>query len=426
MENKANLIFKLSFALTILIYLFSTKIFYKNGHYVGGDGAYYYAYMRSFCFDGDIDLKNDSEIYNRNFSQDSPYRMEEGVYHFPIGSSILWSPFLFFSHLTSKFIRLLGYPVSINGYGKIYEVGVCLGSIVYGFIGLFLCFKTSELYFDFEKKVALTSVFTLFYASNVIYYFLLEPSVSHCNSLFCVSAFFYFVFRTKNSQTKKDFTILGFFCGLMTLARWQNVLFGVLVLLPIQSLEKRQKKKKTAISLILLSFFLTILPQLVFWKYAYGSFLLIPQGKGFMNWFSPKIFQILFSTNHGLFTWSPILLVAMMGLVFLCFEEKERRKSALLLMAVFLSQLYINSVVIDWWGGSSFGMRRFINCFPIFVTGLSAFIVKFPKRSKAMKTAFLFLIIWNFLSIIQYRMFLPEFGEIPLKEFFLGKFLFYT
>ena len=41
----------------------------------------------------------------------------------------------------------------------------------------------------------------------------------------------------------------------------------------------------------------------------------MPQGEGFMKWSDPALLLMLFSDNHGLFTWTPIVAVALVGLV---------------------------------------------------------------------------------------------------------------
>jgi hypothetical protein len=40
----------------------------------------------------------------------------------------------------------------------------------------------------------------------------------------------------------------------------------------------------------------------------------------------------------------------------------------------FLLQIFINSVVTDWWAGWSFGMRKMTELYPVFVIGLAALL----------------------------------------------------
>jgi hypothetical protein len=60
------------------------------------------------------------------------------------------------------------------------------------------------------------------------------------------------------------------------------------------SYKKAFNTKKIAIWFI--SFQIIFLPQLIYWKYAFGSYFSYsyPQNEGFSNFLSPKILEVLF------------------------------------------------------------------------------------------------------------------------------------
>src|SRR5260370_368480 len=62
-------------------------------------------------------------------------------------------------------------------------------------------------------------------------------------------------------------------------------------------------------------------------------------------WSSPVFFSVLFSSNHGLFSWTPILLLALAGLFL--FWRREPRVCAPLLAAFFAFYIFI-SCYPDW------------------------------------------------------------------------------
>jgi hypothetical protein len=112
---------------------------------------------------------------------------------------------------------------------------------------------------------------------------------------------------------------------------------------------------------------------------------------------------VLFSSRHGLFIWSPILILGCMGLP--AFVKREKLLGlSLLLVLVF--QLYLNSIVDDWWAGTGFGARRFDNCLPIFALGIAA--VYEWMRSKRIGWLAVILtggsIVWNGLFLCQYAL----------------------
>jgi hypothetical protein len=146
---------------------------------------------------------------------------------------------------------------------------------------------------------------------------------------------------------------------------------------------------------------LAFLPQAYAWKVSCGSWFTIPQGEGFLHWGRPAVARVLFSPRHGLFSWSPALILGAVG--FPLFARTERLLGWSLL-AVFALQLYLNSIADDWWAGTGFGARRFDNCLPLFGLGLAALYDRICSRrmgwlAAAMAGGF---IAWNGLFLCQY------------------------
>ena len=82
---------------------------------------------------------------------------------------------------------------------------------------------------------------------------------------------------------------------------------------------------------------------------------------------------VLFSDKHGLISWTPILLIAIVGIVLVA----RRAPLVCWAAALFLAaSWYVNAAVADWWAGEAFGARRFVSCYPIFVLGMTAFFAQ--------------------------------------------------
>src|SRR6202045_1510606 len=75
-------------------------------------------------------------------------------------------------------------------------------------------------------------------------------------------------------------------------------------------------------------------------------------------WFSPAFLDVLFASNHGLFAWTPILLLAIVGLFF--FWRREPFVGAPL-VAAFLAFYFFIACYPDWAGISSYGNRFFVS-----------------------------------------------------------------
>ena len=127
-----------------------------------------------------------------------------------------------------------------------------------------------------------------------------------------------------------------------------------------------------------------------------------------------------FSSDHGLFSWTPLLLLAVVGLFFLLRRDRELAASLLLLFAIYV---YTIGCYQDWAGISSFGNRFFVSLTPVFILGLAAFFDSLarlwePRRAVLIaRAATAIFIVWNLGLIYQWGMHLiPVRGPISWRE----------
>ncbi|MHB1355743.1 MAG: hypothetical protein ACYCZF_07175 [Anaerolineae bacterium] len=148
---------------------------------------------------------------------------------------------------------------------------------------------------------------------------------------------------------------------------------------------------------------------------------LIDGQQGF-SWFSPHLLEVLFSTEHGLFLWHPVLLFAFIGIIQIFL--KDRLLGGLLLVG-FLSQAYIIASWSSWSQADAFGGRMFIASYPLLAIGLAALLDRFIHKRTWKLTAIatgIVLVLWNALFLVQYRLgFISMAGPYTLHELTLGK-----
>src|SRR4029077_18344837 len=70
------------------------------------------------------------------------------------------------------------------------------------------------------------------------------------------------------------------------------------------------------------------------------------------NWTSPVLLKILFSADHGMFSWTPLLILAVVGLPILVKTDTLLGVGSVL---TFLAFYYFIASYPDWAGISSFG-----------------------------------------------------------------------
>ena len=104
-------------------------------------------------------------------------------------------------------------------------------------------------------------------------------------------------------------------------------------------------------------------------------------------------FDVLFSSWHGLFTWTPGVLLASIG-IFLV-RDRALRAAFVLCLAM---QLFIVGAYPIWWGGFSFGMRYLVNLTPFYAIGLAALAVRL--RPWVSRVAIAGLTAWSLLLIL--------------------------
>ena len=148
-------------------------------------------------------------------------------------------------------------------------------------------------------------------------------------------------------------------------------------------------------------------PQAISWQILHGNFLSGPRDAGadltqtFTLWKSPHALQILFSGRHGMFIWTPVLLVGMAGWVWLFIRGRLLDR---LLLVMFLAQLWVIGSWPMWWGGASFGQRFFLNHTVGFALGLAFLWGRLhDRRWKGSIAAVLFLcLLWSGGVAVQY------------------------
>ncbi len=112
-------------------------------------------------------------------------------------------------------------------------------------------------------------------------------------------------------------------------------------------------------------------PQMLAWHVLYGEWVLLdpPHGADFLRLGRPFVLETLFSSRHGLLSWTPVLWLGYLGLRPLM---RTRRALALPLLLPVAVMTYVNMCSGDWWAGGSFSNRRFDSLLPLLALGIAA------------------------------------------------------
>ena len=187
---------------------------------------------------------------------------------------------------------------------------------------------------------------------------------------YCVNAdvrvLFFGVARWRADLTAVRASMLGALAGAAALMRWQDAIFILVPLIEVARSPRAWSSRAASAAAIVASWLVVFSPQMVVWFVLYGRPFTMPQGPSFMQWTSPHPMAVLFSDNHGLFTWAPLLALSVIGLI-----DYIRRHptTALPISVVVVVSWYMNAAVADWWAGEAFGARRFLSLFPFSCSG---------------------------------------------------------
>lgn len=410
--------------------------------WIRGDGVGYYSFARAPLIEHSLDFTNDYLHANTSFRE---LRVDENGHvkpefvtrtghldnHFTVGPAILWMPFLLIAHAGVFLARALGSSVAADGFSAPYRIAMALGTAVYGFLGLLIAFRLARRYV--EERWALLATIGIWWASSLPVYMYFNPSWSHAHSAFSAALFFWYWHETRSDRTLKQWIMLGLIAGLMISVYHANT---VLLAAPgVEAVSRyaaqfRGSRTDWARTLRLFGthiLFLSVilicmLPTFAARYIIYGN----PFESGYVPlkqwlWRTPATLQVLFSADHGLFAWTPILILAFLGLVLFCWRVP---RIGVPWMAAALAFFALISCYPDWDGLSSFGNRFFVSLTFLFVIGLAVLLDEAAIQLRRPRAAFVgasialsLLVLWNIGFMYQWGTHLvPARGPISWPE----------
>ncbi len=392
------------------------------GRTITGDGKGYYEYLPSIFIYHDFVRFNDDETQNEKFLKRTEsfgfYGEQDGKYvnRYACGTALLQSPFFFcgwfFTEMQGTFE---------DGYQRPFHRAIYYAAIFYLFLSLVFLRKLLQLYNIGRASIIFTQILLVF-ATSVTQYATSNAAFSHIYSLFAISAFLFFVKYFFETYKKSSFLFACLFLGLVIILRQVNGLIIFVVPFLAGSWINFKKAfclvfKKPGNLLGGLLLCLSIISiQLLTWYLQTGKFIVYSyEGYGF-DWLDPEIIKILFSYRKGLFVYTPICLISLVGLVLLA--VKKQYFEAFSWLGFFLLLTYVLSSWCFWFYGRSYGLRAYIDFYAVFFI-LIAFTINQAKRwSKLGLVAIgVFAIILNIIQTYQYKTYILHGAEMNKERY---------
>jgi hypothetical protein len=362
------------FAISVLLYFIHAAVTLQG---VYGDGNGYYSYTNTLFFQGNLDF---GPVYEHlgNFTGTkytfSRVFWDRNENPFLIGTAIIWLPSMAFIRFMSNLFNL-----DIGRFDLLYELGPGITGIVLMIGGLY--FLEKYLLNFFNKKTVFWTILTLFFGSNVFYYTTLEPALSHQPVFFIISFLLWWTYKFK--KTAFRIFLLGLIAGVLGTIR----IADTVLLIPV-IFQARLRIKDCLF--FLAGGLIAAIPQVANQYYMYGTIFTHPYltgGGGTWEFSFKHLFEQLYSPMRGLFTWTPVFLISLYGLI--------KSKSLIFMTPVVLLWLITSS-----WSAylsAGFGQRFYFGAIPFFSYGL-AYVYSKTDLKRIILIGAMFT-VWNMLLI---------------------------
>jgi hypothetical protein len=426
----------------LLVFLISLPL--VTARFYASDEIEYFAYLRSLWFDGDLSFDNEYRyFYEHGIAQggrprpDGAGRYGDLFYKTflenttatgrrtnlaPIGTALLWAPLYALTDAGVRVARALGSEVPADGFSRPYIAAATYGSALYGFLAVLL----SAVAIRRVVGGGVAAVIAAWLGTPLLFYMYVAPPFSHACSAFGVALFTYVWLRVRDTWPARGMIALGAAAALMAMVREQDAFFvaGPAVDVLWSRVSQARGARREAggrrfeagtwigVAGAVVAFVAAFTPQAVTYWILNGHLGPHASVGRKMNWIAPHSLQVLFSPEHGFFVWTPLALMAIAGLVYLClppkggsyktpdgggsyktpdgggsyktpdgggnatspvasaFRRKKRVGVCLLLMVAL--QIYIGGSVESWTVAGAFGQRRFIALTTAMVIGYAA------------------------------------------------------
>jgi hypothetical protein len=345
------------------------------------DGVGYFVYITSSWFDGDLQFID--EWSQTGLIRDGQFLFKDITptdhlgNHWTAGTSIAWYP----AFVAADTITRISGRDRHDGFATLDVAAVTFVSALAGLFVLLASMHVARKYCS--EGIAAAAAIAIWLGSPLAWYSTRHASMSHALSAAVCSGVVLLSLRLRDELTLRRVFALGLAIGFACAVRPQNI---AIALVPLFIVDVRALLRKT--HALLLGGLIAALPQLIASTILWGGPLVFVNiGGRAHSWqmfarFRPL--ETIFSWYHGLAPWTPLLLIAIVGLVLLHRDDRGLARAGL---ATFAAQWLLLSSLERWfWGGASFGQRRFDSCTIFFVLGLAAVLQRLPRWLGALLT----------------------------------------
>ncbi|MBN1337932.1 MAG: glycosyltransferase family 39 protein [Bacteroidales bacterium] len=417
---------KLSITAFVIIAFFfiRTRFVYSEMHYgwplkvTTYDALGYYMYLPAVFIYHDVkELKwfaGIDEKYTVSGGwvyQANRYKNGNYVFKYLGGVAILQLPFFFAGHIAA-----LAGGYEADGFSMPYQYAIGFGAVFWCLLSIVLLINILRRWFS-DHVTAITLIL-LTIASNLIQYIAVDGGQSHA---WIFPLYVFVLYTTLQWHIRPSMAwaaATGLIIGLATISRPTEAIMLFIPLFWNTHTKEAAKLKwallkenKSHILVAALAGLAGVLPQLIYWKIATGSFVYDVGSK--WDFLTPHL-RVLTGWEKGWFVYTPVTLFFVAG--FFVIKKFPFGKSVLVFC---LLNIYIIISWHDWRYGGSYSARALTQSYPVFALPLAAFI----DRISRMKWRYLFypaavyLLVVNLFQIRQCNNTVLHFSDMNRKYY---------
>lgn len=377
--------FSLSFGSWILIVIVLLKVasFYPRWEKryteatISWDVFGYYLYLPAiYIYEDLLDLEFRHDIMEKyhpagDFHHATKAENGNWVLKYAIGQSLIYFPGFLTADLISE---PLGYPS--DGFSIPYQISISITSLIIAFIGLFVLRKILLTFFS-ESVTAMT-LGIIVLATNYLNYAAIDGAMTH-NSLFTLYAIIVWLTIKWHKKPKISLAIwMGLAIGLATIIRPTDLMILIIPIFWGISNKKSILNKvnilwdrKLDVALLGLGILIVGMIQLGYWKFSSGNWVYYSYGDFGFDWTHPHIFDGLFSYQKGWLIYTPVMILAWLGI----FPAYNRIKSIFWGLGIFMTlTIYIVFSWEVWWYGGGLGARALVQSYALLALPIASFL----------------------------------------------------
>ena len=405
----------------LCLFIFFFRLNYRESREITWDVfGYYLPLPATFIYNDPllndrswIDELNDEKHLSGTVYQISTTEKGEPMYFFLFGMSLFYSIFFFIGHFSAG---IGGFPQ--DGFSDPYQISLVFGCMLYTFIGLYYLRKIM-LYFSNERSTAIVLVMIVL-GTNYAHHMTIK-NLETVNVLFMLAALVIWnTIQWHLDYKLKNLSVISIGLILMALVKPSEILFAFFPILfgiknrhSFRSKWEIIKSHRRQFYIAISAALFIALPQAGYWFYKTGKPIYDTYknaGVG-LDFFSPHIWNTLFSFRKGWLIYTPIMIFALIG-----FRQLYRTNKGVFIpvFGTFICSFFIVASWTEWWYGAGFSIRPLITYYTLLSIPMVLFVDKLFEQKRIIQFAFIVL--------ASFFLFLNQFQWWQLRHYILDPY----